>query len=278
MKIDEVFCHTFKALRHELGHDRPKDQRPLWQRRLSTESAFCRALVTCGYMTEEQMLRAAERYRLGCSRDGGVIFWQIDQMRQVYDGKIMYYRPDCHRDHQRHPNWVSNLLKRHYLKDDSQLAASIPSQHCLFGTHLLANTNLTNQTNKENLEALHSCNSCNSCSEEKSNSCSVKKSICVVESEKTAVILSELYPDNLWLAAGGLYELTAQKLFPLRGRRIVLFPDTDEQCLAYATWYRVMQEAQRLLGQTIHLSAVLEQRATKAQKAAKIDLVDLLFP
>ena len=36
--------------------------------------------------------------------------------------------------------------------------------------------------------------------------------------------------------------------------------------------------AQRLLGQTIHLSAVLEQRATKAQKAAKIDLVDLLFP
>ena len=273
MKIDEVFCHTFKALRHELGHDRPKDQRPLWQRRLSTESAFCRALVANGYMTEEQMQRAAERYRLGCSRDGGVIFWQIDQMGQVYDGKIMYYRPDCHRDHQRHPNWVSNLLKRHYLKDDCQLAASIPSQHCLFGTHLLANTNLTNHTNKEDL-----LDSCNSCSEEKSNSCSEEKNICVVEAEKTAVIMSALYPDYLWLAAGGLYELTAQKLFPLRGRKIVLFPDTDEQGLAYATWYRVMQKAQRLLGQTIHLSAVLEQRATKAQKAAKIDLVDLLFP
>ena len=273
MKIDEVFCHTFKALRHELGHDRPKDQRPLWQRRLSTESAFCQALVACGYMTEEQMQRAAERYRLGCSRDGGVIFWQTDQIGQVYDGKIMYYRPDCHRDHQRHPNWVSNLLKRHYLKDDCQLAASIPSQHCLFGTHLLANTNLTNHTNKEDL-----LDSCNSCSEEKSNSCSEEKNICVVEAEKTAVIMSELYPDYLWLAAGGLYELTAQKLFPLRGRKIVLFPDTDEQGLAYATWYRVMQEAQRLLGQTIHLSTVLEQRATKAQKAAKIDLVDLLFP
>ena len=276
MKMNELFSYTFGALRHELGHDRPKDQRPLWQRRLSTESAFCRALVANGDMTEEQMQRAAERYRLGCSRDGGVIFWQIDQIGQVYDGKIMYYRPDCHRDHQRHPNWVSNLLKRHYLKDDCQLAASIPSQHCLFGTHLLANTNLTNQTN--NVELKNSSDSCNSCSEEKSNSCSEKKNICVVEAEKTAVIMSALYPDYLWLAAGGLYELTAQKLFPLRGRKIVLFPDTDEQGLAYATWYRVMQEAQRLLGQTIHLSAVLEQRATKAQKAAKIDLVDLLFP
>ena len=276
MKMNELFSYTFGALRHELGHDRPKDQRPLWQRRLSTESAFCRALVANGDMTEEQMQRAAERYRLGCSRDGGVIFWQIDQIGQVYDGKIMYYRPDCHRDHQRHPNWVSNLLKRHYLKDDCQLAASIPSQHCLFGTHLLANTNLTNQTN--NVELKNSSDSCNSCSEEKSNSCSEEKNICVVEAEKTAVIMSALYPDYLWLAAGGLYELTAQKLFPLRGRKIVLFPDTDEQGLAYATWYRVMQEAQRLLGQTIHLSAVLEQRATKAQKAAKIDLVDLLFP
>ena len=122
MKIDELFPHTFKALRHRLGHDRPRDTRPLWQRRLSTESAFCNALVSNGYLTEEQMQRAAQRYRLGMSRDGGVIFWQIDQLEQVYDGKIMYYLPDCHRDHEHHPNWVSNMLKRHYLKDDEQLA------------------------------------------------------------------------------------------------------------------------------------------------------------
>ena len=54
----------------------------MWQRRLSTESAFCRALVACGYLTEAQMRRAAERYRLGMSRDGGVIFWQKDQLEQ----------------------------------------------------------------------------------------------------------------------------------------------------------------------------------------------------
>ena len=247
MKIDEVFCNTFKALRHKLGHDRPRDERPMWQRRLSADSDFCRAMVGCGYLTSEQMQRAAQRYRLGRSRDGGVIFWQIDTLGQIFDGKIMHYRPDGHRDHQRKPYWVSSALKRHYLKDDPQLAAEIPSQHCLFGTHLL-------------MEDVR---------------CKMAD-VAVVEAEKTAVILSEVYPDFLWLAAGGLYELTAVKLFPLRGRRIILFPDTDTDGTAFCTWYRVTLEAQRLLGQAIHLSPLLEQKATNDQKRRKIDLVDFL--
>jgi hypothetical protein len=87
----------------------------MWQQRQSADSDFCRAVVSNGYMTREQMQEAVGRYRLGCSRDGGVIFWQIDTLGHEYDGKIMYYRPDCHRDHQRHPQWVSNLLKRQFL-------------------------------------------------------------------------------------------------------------------------------------------------------------------
>jgi hypothetical protein len=55
---------------------------------MSTESVFCRAVVKCGYLTEEQMLRAAERYRLGRSRDGGVIFWQIDEEGRTRDLRI----------------------------------------------------------------------------------------------------------------------------------------------------------------------------------------------
>ena len=247
MKIDEVFCNTFKALRHKLGHDRPRDERPMWQVRLSADSDFCRAMVGCGYLTREQMQRAVQRYRLGRSRDGGVIFWQIDTLGQIFDGKIMHYRPDGHRDHQRKPYWVSSALKRHYLKDDPQVAAGIPSRHCLFGTHLL-------------MEDVR---------------CKMAD-VAVVEAEKTAVILSEVYPDFLWLAAGGLYELSAAKLFPLRGRRIILFPDTDPDGTAFSTWYRVTLEAQQLLGQTIHLSPLLEQKATADQKRRKIDLVDFL--
>ena len=170
-----------------MGHDRPRDDRPLWEQRLSDQSDFCRAVVACGYLTEEQMQRAAQRYRLGRSRDGGVIFWQIDLLGQIYDGKIMHYRPDCHRDHSRHPDWVSNLLKRHYLKDEPDLAAQIPTVHCLFGTHLLTTTDFTDTltTNYTNLTGQPGNNPLNPFH------LWSNKTVAVVESEKTAVIMSE---------------------------------------------------------------------------------------
>ena len=247
-KMEELLSHTFKTLNHELGHDCPKDNRPMWQQRQSADSDFCRALVANGYLSEAQMQHAALRYRLGVSRDGGVIFWQIDTTGSIFDGKIMYYDPDCHRDHKRHPQWVSNRLKRYYLKDNAELMASIPSYHCLFGTHLL-------------MEDVR---------------CKMAD-VAVVEAEKTAVILSEHYPAYLWLAAGGLFELTADKLFPLRHHRVVLFPDTDPDLTAYTRWYEVAHEARRLYGLNISVSPLLEQRATPEQKLRKIDLVDYLF-
>ena len=264
MKFSELFPYTFKALRHELGHDRPRDSRPVWQQRLSADSGFCRAVVANGYLTETQVQRAAQRYRLGCSRNGGVIFWQIDTTGNVFDGKIMYYRTDCHRDHDRHPQWVSNLLKRHYLQDDKELIASIPSYHCLFGTHLLKTPSNSPCLGGEHKSSL--------CREDLGGS-----PIAVVEAEKTAVIMSEHFPQYLWLAAGGLFELTADKLFPLRRHRIVLFPDTDPDLTAYTRWYEVAQEARRLYGLDISVSPLLEQRATPEQKQHKIDLVDYLF-
>ena len=72
-------------------------------------------------------------------------------------------------------------------------------------------------------------------------------------------------------------ELTAVKLFPLRGRKIILFPDTDPDGKAYTLWYGIAQQAQRLLGQPVTVSPLLELNATAEQKAAKIDLVDMLF-
>ena len=94
MTMDEVFSHTFKAISKRLDERRAEGRR-LWQQRLGTASEFCRAVVSNGYLSEEQMQRAAQRYRLGASRDGGVIFWQIDEFDKLRDGKIMHYRPDC---------------------------------------------------------------------------------------------------------------------------------------------------------------------------------------
>ena len=89
--------------------------------------------------------------------------------------------------------------------------------------------------------------------------------------------MSEHFPQYLWLAAGGLFELTADKLFPLRRHRIILFPDTDPDLRAYTRWYEVAGEARRLYGLNISVSPLLEQRATPEQKQRKIDLVDYLF-
>ena len=263
MMMEEVLSHTFKAMRMRLDEQRAEGRR-LWQQRLGTASEFCRAVVSNGYLSETQMLRAAQRYRLGASRDGGVIFWQIDEFDQLRDGKIMHYRPDCHRDHDHKPTWTAYLLRKH-----GQLPKDWNTEHCLFGLHLIYDTtNYTNFTNFSLDAQPHSCNSLNSLS---------KKTIAVVEAEKTAVIMSEVKPEYVWLATGGKTELNVAKLRPLEGRRIILFPDTDEDGQTYRDWYDVAEAASDVFGHPVTVSSLLEQRATPAQKAAKIDLVDLLF-
>lgn len=242
-KMSQLLQNTFKSLHHQLGHDRPCDMRPFWQRRLSTSSAFCQALVANGYMTTEQMKQATLLYRLGMSRKGGVIFWQYDEHDMMHDGKIMYYRPDCHRDHDRHPTWVTHLLRKsNHLPEDWK------ADHCLFGLHLLSVPSV------------------------------FEKPVAVVESEKTAVIMSAVKPDYIWLATGGKTELNVAKLKPLQAHRVILFPDTDETGQTYSDWFEIAQAASDIFGHPVTVSSILEQHATQAQKAAKIDIADLLFP
>lgn len=231
---------------------------PIWAAERCDTSLFCRAAVARGYLSEEQMRRAAERYHLGMTRDGGVIFWQTDRAGVTHDGKVMYYREDCHRDRspERHPTWVSSVLKAHY---DSPV--DFCPAHCLFGLHLLSGA--AADESPQHVAAAAG---------------NAPQQVAVVEAEKTAVILSEHFPDRLWMAAGGLGELTAEKLLPLRGcAGVTLFPDTDDSRTAYDRWWQVAQEASPLLGLPVAVSALLELEASPAQKAAKIDLVDFLF-
>ena len=271
MTMEEVFSHTFKAISKRLDEQRAEGRR-LWQQRLGTASEFCRAVVSNGYLSEEQMQRAAQRYRLGASRDGGVIFWQIDEFDQLRDGKIMHYRPDCHRDHDRKPTWTAYLLRKH-----GQLPKDWNTDHCLFGLHPLSV-----ECRVESVEfptglpdALDSRAAANS---KLYTLNSQLRPVAVVEAEKTAVIMSEVKPEYIWLATGGKTELNVAKLRPLEGHRIILFPDTDEDGQTYRDWYDVAEAASGVFGHPVTVSSLLEQRATSAQKAAKIDLVDLLFP
>ena len=221
---------------------------------LSMDSQFCEAVVSCGYLTQEQMLHAACHYRLGASRQGGVIFWQIDQEGRVRDGKVMYYLPDCHRNKAHKPTWVSYLLRRR----DPFPNAAHETSHCFFGEHLIRE--------KRKVKS-EKCNP---------HCCTVA----VVEAEKTAVILSELYPQYIWLASGGLGEVQPDKFRALRGCKVILFPDTDPDGIAYSRWSNAAEEVMRSVfwegSPPIRVSRILEDHATEEQKRRKIDLVDFI--
>ena len=250
---------TFKTIREKRKHH-PSEY--LWKQSLSINSQFCQAVVETGYLTWEQMASAACRYCLGASKQGGVIFWQIDQEKRVRDGKVMYYGPDCHRlkDKQHHPTWVSSFLRRRDPFPD----APHETTHCFFGLHLLEEGGgARNYSHSSFLTPPSS------------------KSIAIVEAEKTAVIMSEHYPEFIWLAAGGLGEMQTDKFRPLRGRKIILFPDTDPEGIAFRRWSEaaatVMQQPFWEDSPPIRVSPILEQHATLDQKAAKIDIVDFIL-
>jgi len=211
-----------------------------------TNNSFCHAIVASGILTEEQMKHATEAYHLGCTNDNGVIFWQIDDKGKERDGKIMWYGTDCHRIQDRNPSWVSFRLKQQ---------GEIPEDHdftkCFFGLHLL--------------QASHRD----------------KHVVALVESEKTAIICSELIPalkgtPVTWIATGGKTNLSVEGLKPLVGYKVVIFPDTDTDGSTFKLWSGIASQAAKQYRQPFYVSPLLELHATPEQKKAKIDIADFI--
>ena len=251
----------------------------MWKRSLSVNSQFCDAVVASGFLTFEQMVDAACRYCLGATNSRGVIFWQIDREGRIHDGKLMWYGSDCHRlkDNAHKPTWVSFLLRRRAIALNPQLSTlKHISSHCFFGTHLLENTVSLGRC-AQNLSKNYPENHSNL----NHNVDGQLSTVCVVEAEKSAFILSEHYPEYIWLGAGGLGEVQPDKFRPLRGHRVILFPDTDSDGTTFKRWYDaaqlVMQQPFWDESPPIYVSPILERFASAEQKRRKIDLVDFLF-
>ena len=58
-----------------------------------THNAFTRAMVQTGFLTAEQMARAAVRFRLSSAGEQ-VVFWMIDAEGRLREGKVMAYTAD----------------------------------------------------------------------------------------------------------------------------------------------------------------------------------------
>ena len=258
--------------------------RSLLEQFKGTSNEFTRALVNNHILTPEQMQHAAEVFRLSTA-DDNVIFWQIDRDNHIREGKVMYYQADAHRSHTHKPVTVSWLLKQ-----QKQLPDDWKARYCLFGLHQLADAKVYG------LEFMVNGN------HPDGNSINYKPStinpqdciIAIVESEKTAIICSELIPmlswqsaishkpDSInlpviWLATGGSNNLSVQSLQPLKGKKIIIFPDTDPQGSTYQEWLTIATEASKQFGHPVTVSNLLERHASEDQKRRKIDIADFLI-
>jgi hypothetical protein len=101
--------------------------------------------------------------------------------------------------------------------------------------------------------------------------------VAIVESERTAVLLSELYPECHWLATVYPVNFTIDQLEPLRGNSVTLFPRTDCTMTSYLAWQEMAEQARDTYHMDITCSDFLERHATAEQKERKIDLVELLI-
>lgn len=167
--------------------------------------------VQPGLFDGENLRRVLADYYVGGTqmdvvKDGvnygpAVVFWLIDEQGRVHDAKLMAYRCDGHRV----GDWVNTMRSICERKRiGPQLAET---EKVLFGLHLLPRYS--------------------------------DKSVCIVESEKTAIVCACRYPQNLWLATGGCGNLQSEKLQPLLNRRVVVYPDSGE----YEKWKECMERS-----------------------------------
>ena len=98
------------------------------------------------------------------------------------------------------------------------------------------------------------------------------KVVALVESEKSALIASGVYPEYIWLATGGKSQLSIDKLRVLQGRTVIMFPDVD----GFEYWNDKAGEIEAI-GCKVVVSDLLEKNASDVDRTNKIDLADWLI-
>lgn len=185
------------------------------------------------------VVRLMSNYYFGCTKDRSVIFWQIDTHNRIRAGKIMQYNPDTGKRVKSQSGaigWVHSKLKHAgKLPDDWELT------QCLFGEHLL-NRRLND-------------------------------TVCLVESEKSAIIGSGMMPEYIWLATGGKQNLKSDACRCLKGRRVILFPDLG----AFDTWSEKARQVAVEVGCTMQVSDLIEKVATPKERTEGLDIADYLI-
>lgn len=166
---------------------------------------------------------------------GSTVFWQIDEHGKIRAGKIMQYNAITGRRIKEPHNYINWVHKM--LKLDS-----FTLKPCLFGLHQI------------NTETKY-------------------KTVAIVESEKSAIVATAYLPDFIWMATGGIQNLNKEKLLPLKGRKIILFPDLG----AYDKWKTKAAGLSKEIDAFITVSDLLEKKASETDKQKGFDVADYLL-
>ena len=192
----------------------------------------------------EQVDAALKRYHVGGTPDGATLWWQIDEQGRVHTGKAMQYNPlTGHRvKEQGFPvNWAHRMR---LYGEPSDLV--VPQ--CLFGLHLInVDVNANDNCHPEDIH--REAQSKLSFSSSLALQAATLPLVMLVESEKTALIMSLVCPDKVWLATGGKANFKESMLSPLIGLEVAVYPDAD----ALHDWYTRAVEMNRTLGTHLHI-------------------------
>lgn len=215
--------------------------------RLYEKNAFAKLLRHhFGCEMERELLC---KFHVGTSKywPGACVFWLIDERGRIRSGQVVQFDESGHtvREPERRTTWVHSAMTRSLQRTKKPLPDwlleynnSKAGYTCLFGLHLLATY-------------------------------PVSRPVALVESPKAAIIADAYYPQFIWMATSGKQNLTAERLEPLRGRRIVLWPDVG----GYEDWQKRAADL-RKMGFTIRISNFLEKVAANERG---LDLADVLL-
>ena len=195
----------------------------------------------CTQFPEEQVAEVLARYRTGSTRDGRIIYWQIDHRGQVRAGKVMAYNPDGHR----RKGGSGNVCWVHSIKIDGIKFDEMLAPQCLFGEHLASPSNSPSMGRTQS----SLCKKSATVTRSIEGGGQVGGSLCLVESEKTALIMSLVCPDRVWLATGGKANFKESMLWPLLGHEVAVYPDAD----ALRDWEQRIHQLNRELGHRLYI-------------------------
>lgn len=203
-----------------------------WKSRQSVEEAMrCDfAKGLLNFFDTDNVMQAICRYHVQNLNDN-TAYPCISVDGRVTDVMVIGYNADGHR----------NNICYHYYKNKEQLKADYPHGYkyepCFFGEHLL-----TEQPDSN---------------------------VAIVESQKSAVICSIVFPSMVWLATCGGGNFKLSKMEALKNRRVFVYPDKGSE----DKWGAIVEEMRRK-GYNIHPRPVMKDLP---EYVSNSDIADVLL-